>query len=70
MAKRHYDESLFDKRVIEWNLRNGIISEEDFNSFLKSLPDDSKNAEEHILWEDNEESESGLTFSSIISEKS
>ena len=35
----------FDKRIIERNLRGGIVSEKDYEKHLKSLPDLTEKAE-------------------------
>ena len=34
----------FDVRLREWNLRNGVLKEEDLKAHLKDLEDVSKNA--------------------------
>lgn len=44
MAKE-FDEKLYDRRVIEKNIRSGVISQKDHERFLKSLEDDEENAE-------------------------
>lgn len=42
------DESMkalkFDARMIEYNLSHGIITKEEYEAYLKSLPDDSAKA--------------------------
>ena len=40
------DPRQFDVRVVERNLRKGIISEKDLSEFVRSLPDVADNAEE------------------------
>lgn len=46
MAKSEFDERLFDLRVVEKNLRSGLISRKDYEKYLKSVDDDEKNAVE------------------------
>lgn len=29
----------FDKRMVEWNLKNGVISQAEYDQFMKDLPD-------------------------------
>ncbi len=42
----HIDESKkFDKRTIEKNLKEGIVSAEEWKNFLKKLPDVSDNVD-------------------------
>ena len=48
MAKE-FDEKLYDRRVVEKNIRNGVISQKDHEKFLKSLDDDSDNAEDVVV---------------------
>ncbi len=36
---------LIDKRVLKRNLVNGLISKEEYNKYLESLPDMADNAE-------------------------
>lgn len=69
MAKKDlHEEILLDKRVVKWNLLNGNIKDSDYQSYLKSLPDESSNVEEHIVWEESAPEGTGLTFSSITLE--
>lgn len=35
----------FDKRLIEWNLRNGIITQEEYKKYLEQLPDSGGNVD-------------------------
>lgn len=44
MAKSEFDERLFDSRVVEKNIRAGVISRKDYEKYLKSLDDDGDNA--------------------------
>ena len=42
----HIDENKkFDKRTIEKNLREGVVSAEEWKNFLRSLPDVSDNVD-------------------------
>lgn len=34
----------FDARMIEYNLANGIVTKEEYEAYLKSLPDDAAKA--------------------------
>jgi len=38
------NESKFDTRTINHNIRDGRINDSDYQKYLKSLPDDSDNA--------------------------
>jgi len=52
----HIDENKkFDKRTIEKNLREGIVSAEEWKKFLRSLPDVSGNADYVIIEEEKGE---------------
>lgn len=44
MPKSEFDERLFDLRVVEKNLRSGLISRKDYEKYLKSVEDDEDNA--------------------------
>jgi hypothetical protein len=35
----------FDSRIVEKNITRGILTSEEYDKFLKSLPDDSDNAD-------------------------
>jgi len=37
--------SLFDSRIVKRNIDQGLITKEDYEKHLKSLPDDSENSE-------------------------
>lgn len=39
-------EKSFDIRIVSKNLRRGTVSKQDYEKFLKSLPDDSGNYQE------------------------
>jgi hypothetical protein len=64
----HIDENKkFDKRNVAWNIRNGIISQKDYETFMSRLPDASSklfNPEEsssgQIEVEPREESETSF----------
>jgi hypothetical protein len=46
----HIDEDKkFDKRTIERNLREGIITAEEWKKYLKALPDVSDNADQVMM---------------------
>ena len=52
----HIDENKkFDKRTIEKNLREGIVSAEEWEKFLRSLPDVSDNVDYVIIEEEKGE---------------
>lgn len=34
----------YDSRLKDWNLRNGVINKEEYDNYLKELPDLSNNA--------------------------
>ncbi len=58
------DESLFDSRIVERNIRKGLITREDYEKYLDSLDDSKENAEpiesefeENVLEDDEEEGE-------------
>lgn len=44
MAKE-FDERLYDRRVVQKNIKAGIISAKDYERYLKSLEDDEDNAD-------------------------
>lgn len=44
MAKSEFDETLFDRRVVEKNIRAGLITQKDYERYLKSLEDDEDNS--------------------------
>jgi hypothetical protein len=35
------DPSLFDRRIVERNIKRGLVTRKDYEKFLKSLPDAS-----------------------------
>jgi hypothetical protein len=44
MAKKEQDDSLFDTRVLHHRVRQGILSAEDYQKHLESLPDSAGEA--------------------------
>lgn len=61
MAKK-IDETLYDKRVFQKYILRNALTEDDYKDYLKSLPDESKNAD--VLKVFNED-DNILTFSSV-----
>ena len=50
----------FDSRLIEWNLKNNVISKSEYDQYISSLQDSSNNAEVvDIETEDNDDDLSG-----------
>ena len=45
----------FDVRVIDRNIRDGVINENDYNTHLKELEDVSENAEAIVIDDSDEE---------------
>jgi hypothetical protein len=43
MAKE-FDEKLYDRRIVNRNIKNAVISSKDHERYLKSLEDDASNA--------------------------
>jgi hypothetical protein len=37
--------NLFDKRIVDRNIQKGLVTKEQYQKFVKSLPDDESNAE-------------------------
>lgn len=69
----HIDESKkFDKRTIERNLREGIVSAKEWEQFLKKLPDVSDKADS-VMFEGAQEEETieergGKSEESVVEE--
>jgi len=60
MSKR-FDERSFDKRVVQKYIDRGLVDKKDYEDFLNSLPDESKNsAVLKVFTEDSD-----LTFSAV-----
>jgi hypothetical protein len=51
------DETLFDLRILELNLREGKFKPKDYESYLKSLPNSESNAEYIEVFEEETPSE-------------
>lgn len=47
------DPKYFDQRTIRRNIENGVIKEDEFQKFLKSLPDEAQNGQEAPLEDDD-----------------
>jgi hypothetical protein len=66
MSER-YPLSQYDYRIVHYLIRNGILSQKDYDDFLKSLPDSESNAEymevyeEPSFFEENRQ-DAGLAF--------
>lgn len=66
MAER-FQLAQYDYRIVNYLIRAGIVSQKDYDSFLKSLPDNENNAsyvevyEEPNMLEENQE-DAGLAF--------
>ena len=43
------DEKLFDSRVVEKNINKGLTTQKDYEKYLDSLADESKNCKEMDL---------------------
>lgn len=43
MAKE-FDERLYDRRVLDRNLKNGLVERKDYERYIKSLEDQDENA--------------------------
>jgi hypothetical protein len=53
----HTDQFLFDKRLVEKNIRRGLVTRKQYNAHLKTLSDVGDNLEHLELEEDSEEAE-------------
>jgi len=65
MSKK-IEETLYDKRTYQRHITKGTLAEGDYKEYLKSLPDDSKNAEAVKVFS---EEENVLTFNSVEKSK-
>ena len=45
----------FDTRLMDWNIKQGILKKADIDAHLKSLPDSKDNSEPFILGNDEAE---------------
>lgn len=59
MSKK-LDEAVFDNRIVNRSISRGQLDPKEYEAFLKSLPDESKNAGTIKVFEE----ENVLTFSS------
>ncbi len=58
---------IFDKRIIERNMKRGRLTQEAYDAHLKALPDESKKAEEVTV--DVQEGEFKVEFPDAIDEE-
>lgn len=58
---KRLDDVKFDKRVVKKYIDKGALDSKEYDEYLKSLPDDAKNAEAVKVFEE----ENLLTFSSV-----
>ncbi len=65
MAKK-IDESIYDNRVYQKYILRNALTEDDYKEYMKSLPDDAKNAEALKMFS---EDENVLTFNSVEQSK-
>lgn len=47
------EDKKYDKRILEWNLRNDVITKEEYNQLLENLSDESANATELSVFKDD-----------------
>lgn len=66
MAKK-INESIYDNRVYQKYILRNALTEDDYKEYIKSLPDESKNAEFLKVFS---EDENVLTFNSVEQSKS
>lgn len=59
---RKIDETIYDKRVCQKYILRNALTEDDYKDYLKSLPDESKNADVLKVFK---EDENILTFNSV-----
>jgi hypothetical protein len=59
---RKIDETIYDKRVYQKYILRNALTEEEHKDYLKSLPDESKNAD---VLKAFSEDENVLTFNSV-----
>lgn len=53
---RGMEDKKYDKRILEWNLRNGVISKEEYEQYLASMKDESDRAIEMKVFAENSQS--------------
>ena len=54
MAK-NADDKLFDSRTVEKNINKGLVTRKDYEKYLDSLADESKNCEEITLEDESDD---------------
>ena len=52
MARLEVKPFEFDARMVEWNLKHGLITQDQLKTYLNSLPDEDANAEKMDIQED------------------
>jgi hypothetical protein len=57
MSQEKKTEQSFDLRTLDSQLQRGIITQKEYEQYLKSLPDDEGNYEEAVITEDFPEAE-------------
>jgi hypothetical protein len=53
MSQEKNPERTFDIRTLDFQLQRGIISQKEYDQYLKSLPNDDGNFEEVVIKEDS-----------------
>lgn len=66
MAER-FPLAQYDYRIVDYLIRAGIVSQKDYEAFLKAMPDSENNAEYIEVYEepgllDNNHEDAGLAF--------
>ncbi|MBI2341292.1 MAG: hypothetical protein HYU98_00960 [Deltaproteobacteria bacterium] len=61
MSKK-INETLLDKRTVDKIIAKGLVSKSDYEDYIKSLPDESKNSEALKVFS---EEDNILTFASV-----
>lgn len=56
-GKMGFNEWLYDKRVVERNIKKGLLTKEDYKRYIESLPDLSQYIDVIKIGEDKEEEE-------------
>ena len=57
MSQEKNPERAFDLRTLEFQLQRGIISQKEYDQYLKSIPDEEGNYQEVVIEEDPQEFE-------------
>ena len=55
--KKPLNSNLFDERVVERNIANGLITRDDYEKHLAKLPDDADNLDYSIITDDDDDDE-------------